>query len=259
MKFYTSCLLTLFAIALLHSSCAFGWGATGHRITGHIAERHLTETARENIRKVLGHESLAMVSTFMDEIKSDPAYDHLRPWHYCTIPDGMKYSEAGTPENGDVVYAIEKLSEELRTKKFTQGDEAFTLKLLVHLIGDIHQPLHVGNGNDRGGNDVQVTYFSRKSNLHRVWDSGIIDGTQLSYTEYAEWINHPEPAEVEKWQKSGVRHWAHESMTYRPQIYKLPKDKRLSYQYDYAHKPTVNLRLLQAGIRIAGMLNEIYG
>lgn len=250
-------LLPLFL--LLFTPSLLAWGPTGHRVTGLIAEKYMSENALKNVQKILGGESIAMVSTFMDEIKSDKKYDHLRPWHYCTIPDGMTYDEAGTPEEGDAVYAIEKLTEELRTKEFTQGDEAFTLKLLIHLIGDIHQPLHVGNGTDRGGNDVSVRYFSRNSNLHRVWDSGMINGTRLSYTEYAEWINRPDDDEVRKWQNSTVRDWAHESMTFRPAIYDLPANKKLSFRYDYDHKETLNLRLLQAGVRIAGVLNALYG
>lgn len=251
-------ILLLFALCLGFADC-FAWGQTGHRVTGEIAEAHLSAKAKKSISEILGHESLAMVSTFMDEIKSDSSYRHLDPWHYCTIPTGETYEGAGTPEQGDVVSAISKLVAELKSKKFTEGDEAFTLKLLVHLVGDIHQPLHVGNGQDRGGNDIKLEYFWEPSNLHRVWDTGIIDGTRLSYTEYTAWINHPDKAEVELWQSASVVEWAYESMTYRRGIYVLPENMKLSYAYDRAHLPTVNLRLVQAGVRLAGLLNEIYG
>ncbi len=244
---------------LLPQMEALAWGATGHRITGEVAEKYLTKKAKRNITKIIGNESLAMVTTFMDEIKSLPEYKHLDPWHYCTIPDGMTYEQAGTPEQGDAIMAIEKFIEELKTKQFSQGDEAFTLKCLVHLIGDIHQPLHVGRPGDRGGNDIEVEYFWKKNNLHRVWDSGMIDGTQLSYTEYTAWINHAEKGQMAQWQNSTVRDWAHESMTYREGVYDLPADGKINYAYDHRHLPTVNERLLQAGVRMAAVLNAIYG
>jgi hypothetical protein len=153
-------------LSVLISFNAFGWGQTGHRVVGQIAYNHLSKKARKNIEKVLKGQSIAMVSNFMDEIKSDPKYDSLSPWHYCTIPDGVDYS--GAPEEGDVIMGIETYTSLLRRGGLSIEEEQFALKCLIHLVGDIHQPLHVGNGQDRGGNDVRVTYFWESSNLHRV-------------------------------------------------------------------------------------------
>lgn len=250
---------TLTLLGLLFLFQAMPWGKTGHRVVGLIAERHLSKKAKKNIDKVLRNESLAEVSNYMDFIRSDNQYDHMSPWHYATIPNGQTYEEAGIPEEGDVIQVINRLTRELKVKKFTDGDEAFALKLLVHLIGDIHQPLHVGTGEDKGGNDVRVDYFWKPSNLHRVWDSGIIDGQQLSYTEYVAWIDCVPKAKITEWQNSSVLDWAYESMTYREQVYELPENKKIDYQYDFKNLELVNLRLLQAGIRLAGVLNEIYG
>lgn len=226
---------------------------------GLVAEKHLTKKAKSKVKKVLGTESLAMVGNFMDNLKSDTSYKHMDPWHYCTIPDGKTYAEAGTPAEGDIIKTIDRIVEELKTKKFTDGDEAFALKMLVHLVGDIHQPLHVGRGDDRGGNDIKVKYFRENSNLHRVWDSDIIDSQQLSYTEWAEWVNVATPTQVAAWQNAGVLDWAGESMIYRKQVYNFPQDGSLSYRYNFDNIDTVKLRLVQAGVRLAGILNEIYG
>jgi hypothetical protein len=236
---------------------AFGWGQTGHRVVGQIAENHLSKKAKKKIESILDGQSIAMVSNFMDEIKSEPKYDSLSPWHFCTIPDGVEY--IGAPEEGDVIKAINTYVKILKTGNISKDDEAFALKCLIHLVGDIHQPLHVGNGTDKGGNDVRVTYFWQPSNLHRVWDTGIIDGKILSYTEYVAWIDNATQPQIAQWQKDGVMTWAAESMSYRPQIYNLPDDKKINYRYDYDNIATVNLRLLQAGIRLAGFLEEIYG
>ncbi|WP_462253868.1 S1/P1 nuclease [Ekhidna sp.] len=251
-----SLLIVLMAFAVQ----SFGWGATGHRIVGLIAEYHLTKKAKRNIEKVLGRETLAEVSNYMDFIKSDATYRHMSPWHYATIPDGQTYEEAGTPEEGDVIVTIQRLMKELEIKNFTDEDEAFALKCLVHLIGDIHQPLHVGNGNDRGGNDIKLDYFWNSSNLHRVWDSGIIDGQQYSYTEYVNWINHPTDQQINEWSSSNVLEWAYESAELRNRCYEtIPEDKKINYRYNFDNIDLVNQRLLQAGIRLAHVLNEIYG
>lgn len=247
-----ACLLIIFQ--------SFGWGATGHRIVGLIAERHLTKKAKRNIEKVLGLETLAEVSNYMDFIKSDETYRHMSPWHYATIPDDKTYAEAGTPEEGDVIITIQRLMGELNSKSFTDYDEAFALKCLVHLIGDIHQPLHVGNGQDRGGNDVRIEYFWESTNLHRVWDSQMIDGQKYSYTEYVEWIDHPTDEQLEAWSSLNVLDWANESKMHRDQCYEtMPENEKLSYRYDFDNIDLLNRRLLQAGIRLANVLNEIYG
>ena len=239
---------------------SFGWGATGHRIVGLIAEYHLSKKAKKNIEHVLGYETLAEVSNYMDFIKADATYRHMSPWHYATIPDGETYEEAGTPEEGDVIVTIQRLVRELETKDFTDEDEAFALKCLVHLIGDIHQPLHVGNGEDRGANDIKLEYFWRKSNLHSVWDSGIIDQQKYSYTEYVDWINHPTEDQLKAWSSLNVLDWADESKELRQQCYKTaPDNKKLSYRYNFENIELVNKRLLQAGIRLANVLNKIYG
>lgn len=252
-------LVILFCFFLFtHQS--FGWGVVGHRIIGLIAEQHLSKKARKNIRQVLGTETLAEVANYMDFIKSDPNFRHLSPWHYATIPDGRIYEQAGPPEEGDIISAILKLQEEIKTGNFKTGDEAFVLKCLIHLVGDIHQPLHVGNGQDRGGNDIRLEYFGESANLHRVWDTGIIDGQQYSYTEYVNWINHPTAEQLEQWSSLNVMDWANESKDYRDQAYDtMPEDKRLSYRYDFDNVELVNQRLLQAGIRLANLLNELYG
>ena len=133
------------------------------------------------------------------------------------------------------------------------------MKSLIHLVGDVHQPLHVGNGTDRGANDVKVKFFWDKSNLHRVWDSGIIDKQQLSYSEYTNWIDVAPQDQVTMWQNTSVLDWMEESVSFRESIYTLPEDKNLSYNYVHDHIGQVNQRLLQAGVRLAAILNEIYG
>lgn len=254
MKKYISLSLIIALIGI--PAIGFSWGATGHRVVGQVAMNHMSKKANKNVLEALGTEDVAMVSNWMDFIKSESDKRHMNPWHYCTIPDSGHYE--GAPKEGDVHKMITQFVEELKTKNFSV-DEQFALKSLVHLVGDIHQPLHVGNGTDKGGNDVKLKFFYEKSNLHRVWDSGMIDKQQLSYTEYAKWIDVVSDDEVSKWQAATVMNWMEESVSYRASIYDLPEKMNLSYKYVHDHIHQVNLRLVQAGVRLAGILNEIYG
>lgn len=255
MKFF----LILFLFITLTPSAEQKWGKTGHRVVGEIASQYLNEDVRKAVDRILGPESMAIASYWMDEIRADSAYDYTHDWHWVTIPDGMTYEETEKNPNGDIIKALRTLTEDLKEGNLTAKEEAEKLKMLIHLVGDIHMPLHVGTGEDRGGNDVRVEWFWDSSNLHSVWDSGMIDEYQLSYTELAKSINHPTEDQVEQWQNSNVMDWATESMALRDQIYDLPKDKSINYEYMYHNFDTVEKRLLQAGVRLAGLLNEIYG
>ena len=237
----------------------FFWGQIGHRAVGHIADERINKKAQKHVKRVLGTETLAEVSTWMDEVKSDDAFDYANTWHYCTIPQGMTYETAPSQEGGDVIWAIEKIVKELKAGGLTAEQETTNLKFLVHLVGDIHQPLHVGNGEDRGGNDTRVQWFGANTNLHSVWDSKMIDAKQYSYTEFANLVNHPTKAQVKEWQSATVRDWAMESISYRDKVYDVPESGRLSYQYSYKYFDLVELRVAQAGVRLAGLINEIYG
>ncbi|MCK6616417.1 MAG: S1/P1 nuclease [Cyclobacteriaceae bacterium] len=240
------------------SLIAYGWGATGHRVTGHIASKYLNKKARKALERILEGQSLAMASTWMDEVRSDSTYDYMTDWHWVTIPDGMTYENAEKNPNGDIIQTLERIIAELKSKKLTPQQEREYIKILIHLVGDIHQPLHVGRGDDRGGNDIKVMWFRTDSNLHRVWDSDMIDDSKLSYTELAESLILPSTADVQALQKTTVREWAAESMTYRKKVYSIGNG-RLGYTYSYLYFNDVRLRLMQAGIRLAGVLNEIYG
>lgn len=251
--------LSIFLLGFTSSSNeANRWGQIGHRAIGDVAEQYLTENAAAEVKRVLGDASLAKVSTWMDEVRSDDSYDYLNTWHYVTIPEGETYESSEKEERGDIIKGIRTVVEGLKYGNLSPEKEAEYLKILVHLVGDIHQPLHVGSQPDRGGNDVRVEWFWENSNLHRVWDSGMINQKQLSFTELSDFVNHPTKKEIEQWQNSTVIEWAKESQELLPQVYDIPEDKELSYEYSYKNWDTVEKRILQAGIRLAGLLNEIY-
>lgn len=256
---YLFLLYFAFIINVYTASDSEKWGQIGHYVTGEIAEQYLTDTAREKVNTILGDMTMARATVWMDDIRSDSRYDYTATWHWATIPDGKNYEEAEQEENGDVISALETLIAELKSGKLNEIEEREKLMLVMHMIGDIHQPLHVGTGEDRGGNDVRLQWMGENSNLHRVWDSDIINSFQMSFTELARELNTATPRQVEEWQNSTVRDWAYESVSYRERMYDLPDNMRLSYNYRYDNRDIVYRRLLQAGVRMAGVLNEIYG
>ena len=236
---------------------AFGWRATGHRAMGLVAERYLTPAAKKKLLKILKGESLAMASTWMDEIRSDSTYDYTSDWHWVTIENGKTYDESPKNPKGDVIMTLERIISDLKSKKVSGKQEIEHIKMLIHLIGDIHQPLHVGCCDDQGGNRVRVKWFREDSNLHRVWDSDMIDHTRLSYSELANSFVKPSKLEVLQYQKASVRDWVKEAMTFRKQVYAIG-DGNLGYKYSYKNLDTAKQRILVAGIRLAGILNSIY-
>jgi hypothetical protein len=269
------------ALALLSSSAVFAWGATGHRVVGEIATRFLDIEVRVKVHKLLAGQSLAKASTWPDEIKSDPTnYQHTFNWHYTTWEtndhDHSQHEETST--TGLLLKSIDDLSAVLRDSEATDEKKAFTLKFLVHLVGDIHMPLHVGNGTDQGGNFCKVTYMGKNYNLHALWDEGMIDFTKLSYTELAKFVSEGKTAEeVRAIKNSSVIDWALESKKIVPTIYpadvvaaselmsiknyckkevtaeEMPK---LSFEYAYKNLPIVEKRLYEAGVRLAVLLNQ---
>lgn len=250
--------LALSFFIIFFSQEVFAWGATGHRVVGQIASQHLSSKAKKKIKALLGQESLAMAGPWMDDIRSDSTFDYMTDWHWVTVETGQSYEQSKKNPNGDVIMTLERVIAELKIHKLDKDQEIMYLKILVHLVGDIHQPLHVGCCDDQGGNKVKVKWFGRDTNLHSVWDSYMIDDTKLSYTELAASLGNPDKTTKAQWQKATVRDWATESMGYRTQLYAVGSGK-LSYKYAYTNMPEVKMRLLQAGVRLAGILNQIYG
>lgn len=251
--------LVLF-LCTLGCAQSFGWGKTGHRVVGQIAEWNLNKKALRTIAKILGPESIAMTANWMDEIRSDRAYDYAYTWHFLTAREGKGYQPEIQEKGGDAYAIMLQLIDELKNKPLSLTKKQENLKMLVHIVGDLHQPLHVGTGEDKGGNEVEVSYFGQKTNLHTVWDTKIIDRQKLSYTELAAHLNRRANKDmIEDLQAATYATWLKEAVSLRSVVYDLPESKRLSYQYDYVSFPVIEDRLLAGGIRLAGILNDIYG
>lgn len=255
-------LLTLFVFVSLN---VFGWGMTGHRVVAEIAENHLNRKARKEISKLIGKQKLAYWANWPDFIKSDPNPDYkpTRSWHYINSEGNQSKEdffillENSSDEN--LYKAYLHVKEKLKDKNLGMEERQKYLYFVVHLIGDAHQPMHVGRPADLGGNKVEVYWFGRKTNLHKVWDSSIIDSERYSFTEYAAVLDiHPRPINLH-YQQGDLRDWLYESHGLADEIYRdVAQNANLSYKYIYRFKYEMEACLLKAGLRLAKELNEIF-
>ncbi|QVY65555.1 S1/P1 nuclease [Polaribacter sp. Q13] len=236
------------------------WGPTGHRTTAKIAEKHLTNKTKRKIDKLLKGQSLAFVSTYGDQIKSDKKYNKFYSWHYVNMDLDEKYADAEKNPKGDLVTGIHKCVQVLKDKNSSEEDKVFYLKILVHLVGDLHQPLHIGQREDKGGNGIQVQWFGTGTNLHTVWDSKMIEEWNMSYGELADNAKDLSKSEIKAIENGTVVEWVDEVHEITKDVYSSAKvGENLKYRYSYDYLGTVRTQLQKGGIRLAKILNEIFG
>ena len=232
------------------------WGLNGHRIIGEIAESHLHKNVKSKLEDLLGQKTLAEVSNWADDMKSNPAWKHSKYWHYINIPKEKSYFKIEHHPKGDLLQALYHFDKVLRNSKLNTAARLQALKFLVHLIGDMHQPLHVGYKRDRGGNKIKVKWFGKKTNLHSLWDTYLIEHARLSYTEYTRFINHFSRKEKKEWASGGYLDWAYESRELRDGLYNV--GNRAGYRYYHQHVDLLNRQLKKAGLHLAFTLNQIF-
>lgn len=257
--FYIYLITVIFVLPLKSYAAEDFWGQTGHRVVGKIADDYLRGKAKREVKCLLKRQSLAFVSTFADEIKSDKRYNEFYTWHYVNMPHDANYEDSEKNPKGDLVTGIDYCKKIITDDKASDDDKSFYLKLLVHLIGDLHQPMHVALKEDKGGNDFKVQWFYEDSNLHRVWDSEMIDSFNMTYTELAENADVLSKKQVKAIQKGSVIDWVNETHQLTKEVYKSAEaDGNLRYRYSYDHFKTVRSQLQIAGIRLAQVLNELF-
>lgn len=249
--------------AVILSLSLMSWGVVGHRAIGQIAENHLSKKAKIAVQEILGTESLAMVSTYPDEVRSYKEYAYTAPWHYVNVAHGLTSEqfkkELVGMKKANIYKALLTCASDLKDATKTKEEKVFALKFLVHLVGDLHQPMHTGRSEDSGGNAIKVKLMRKESNLHGLWDSGLIDYAGMTYKELATTCDVISKKEKKTWQKEDVATWAFESYDMSQKLYaEAAVNPEFDYDYYPKHADFVKKRLAQAGLRLAGMLNEIY-
>jgi hypothetical protein len=247
-------------ILLAVSASAMAYDAVGHRIVADIAYQNLTEKARQGVDAVLGKRGIVYEATWADEIRSDQKYAYSYQWHYQNLADNMadadikKLMDSPKAEGEHLFFALDSLSKVL--KKDRKNAEA--LKYIIHFTGDLHQPMHMGRKDDKGGNSVDYNWFGKKINLHSLWDSYLIDNNRMSYTEYSQYLQDkfgPRKAEI---QKCTLLESVKASYKVRNLIYGYDYSDTSNYHYAYRFSDNLDEMLYRGGIQLANILNSIY-
>ncbi len=247
--------------SLLSVTQALGWGQKGHDIVAYIAECNLTPEASEKIERILEGKSLVYFANWLDTASHTPEYAYTKTWHYANIDEGFTYETMTKNPDGDVVQALERITAELKSGDLDPQSEQLYLKMLIHLVGDIHCPMHAGHLSDLGGNRIPVRFFGEETNLHAVWDTALPEAAhRWSYSEWQSQIDRLDEESTALIQAGVPQEWLEEGSAICRQIYRdSPADAALSYDYVATYTPVVEQQLLKAGHRLAGLLNEIYG
>ncbi len=257
--------IIVFLMIIIQTQEGFAWGMTGHRVISEIAEQHLTKKAKRNIQKLMGHQKLAYWSNWADFIKSSPDTVLLKTgtWHFLNTPGNLTHAQflvelQNSPEQ-NLYKAYQRIKKEVVNKELSLEQRQQALYFMIHLLGDAHQPMHVSRAEDLGGNKIAVTFFGKGSNIHRVWDSDLVDNEKWSYTEYARVLDY-EKYFFKQYTQSTFEDWLYESHELANLIYDdVAKDNKLSYDYIYRFKDPMEKALLKAGLRLAKELNDVFG
>lgn len=252
-----------FSLLLSVFSNAHAWGPEGHMIVGEIADHQLTSQARAAVKKLIPGSSLAEVAAWADQIKSQSQYDYAKPWHFVNVDDGQSFESIHHDAEGDVITAIADQINILKNNSASQSQKQVALKFLVHFVGDIHQPLHVGRESDHGGNSIRVSFEGWMTNLHQLWDSSMITKQNMDYRQYTNYLEgrggYSSPGQMGDFPYKQI---IQEDLAVRKQVYDFGGKRGSQIQLDAAYMnrnlDTMNERLLSSGKRLAAILNSIF-
>lgn len=241
------------------------WGMTGHRVIAQIAEENIKSSTRKKINKLLDNQPMAYWANWADFIKSDKTgkWDNTYVWHYVNIPANTPKEEfvkdLENIETDNIYKAIINLEAILSNDKSLPEQKKTALLFLIHLVGDAHQPMHVGRPEDLGGNKIKVKWFKEDTNIHAVWDEKLIDYEKYSYTEYADILNIIPYNQKRLFQYGTLEDWLYDTHTICNEIYDSVKvGDALGYDYAYKYKFIMEAQLQKAGLRLASLLDKLF-
>ena len=231
------------------------WGNIGHKVVGEIAERKLNPEVKLIVNDLLDGESMANASTWADEIKSDPLYKQYNPWHYVNMPLDKEYSDIQKNQSGDIVSTLKESIKILKNPESTKELKSFYLKFLIHLVGDIHQPLHTGRFEDRGGNDIKLSFLGKSTNFHIVWDVHIIEHLNMNYLELSDELINMRDVDY----SLDPDNWVFETHQDVKILYsEIQNINEIDVDYINDKIPFIKHKLFKAGSTLAAVLNDIF-
>ena len=249
------------ALAMVIALNASAWGPKGHDTVAYIAEKHLSKKTLKRVQEVLDGHSLVYVANWMDNASHTNEYAYTKTWHYVNVdPEEGTYANSKKDAAGDVVTAINSIVENLKSGELTLEEEQAQLMMLIHLVGDMHCPMHAGHKSDRGGNNTQVKYFGKQKKLHSVWDSEIVESAhRWSYSEWQFQVDRASKKEQKAIVQGTPNDWIEETVVLANDIYEeSTTQQNLSYDYVAIYAPVIEQQFLKGGLRLAALLEEIY-
>ncbi len=241
--------------AMLCTPSAFGWGKKGHTMVVQIAYGLLDSATKNTIHELIDHMSAEQAGSWMDEVRSDRRYDYMKPWHYVNVEKGETYQTGSTP---NVLNQIDSAISRLEHRDRMSHEEVKkNILVLFHLIGDMHQPLHVGYGTDKGGNSVQVKYLNKETNLHWVWDSEIIESEHITLNDCLKRYNDLPKPMIERLQIIAPEKWMNQPRSLLSAVYNF-QDATIDQEYADRNKTVIEDEIAIAGIRLAAVLNHLF-
>lgn len=252
--------LALILLLITTTSPAFSWGSKGHDVICYIAECHLSSRAMERVTDLLDDRSMVYYSSWADGAKYTRPYSYTRPWHYMNMERGESVATSKRAKDGDLLSALQLLEATLRDEGAPREEQILALKIYIHLLGDLHQPLHLGRESDEGGGLTPIVYFTESVSLHSAWDYNIPMGVrEWSYTEWQQQIDRASEQEEREITKGDYTTWIDATHELTREIYRdTPSETRIFYNYIQKYRPIVEQQFLFAGLRLAQMLNDIY-
>lgn len=251
----------LLTIILLISQLGFSYGPIAHRAISLIAYAELTPKARKQVDLLLGKKGVVYTSTWADEVRSDSDnYSYSFPWHYQNLEKNLTNSQIEflwnepRSEGDHLFYAIQELVSRLKANK----RDAEALKFLIHFIGDLHQPMHLGRKEDLGGNRVPYIWFGNTTNIHAVWDTNLVEHKKMSYTELAEYLTHKLKHRKQEFQFMNLVDVIQKSYGITTRIYEWDYNDKNNYRYVYHFNDDLDEMLYCGGIQLAKILNQLY-
>lgn len=249
---------------LLLPAVAAAWGKDGHRIVGELAQHQLKPAAQAEVSRLLKGEAeptLAGIANWADELRAtDPERkEPSSKWHYVNFPrNDCNYTPPrDCPDGNCAVNAINRQFLALADKTRSDAERVQALKFLVHIIGDVHQPLHAGFKDDRGGNNYQISYAGEGTNIHSIWDRAIVQSRGLAPDKYVLALEKQSPLPYDRTRLSDrpAVDWVTESCKLVQQGDLYPLDHKVDAAYIQKNRPIAEQRLRQAGARLADMIN----
>jgi hypothetical protein len=264
----TRAITILTALAVVSTPSAFAWGPQGHRVIARVAEERLNPAAKLAIKELLHPgDTLPSIADWADHDGHD-AVPGSAKWHFINVPiSDARFDPRLIRDDNNVVVKIKQYRKILADKSKPKQDRQRALLFLVHFIQDIHQPLHVGDNNDHGGNDTQVQFFNEGTNLHKLWDSDLIHrigGDDRAWTVRVE--RDITPQTIQEWSKGSVDDWANETLQAAKLAYRplddapkvLPRGVKLDDAYVKRAEPILKEQMARASVRLANELNAIF-